>query len=371
MFHSSTVRRSTALLAVILFLLSLSCFAGESPRNIILLIGDGMGIGAITAARCAGPGPDGKLAMDTMPVIGLAKTQSAKNLVTDSAAAATALATGVKTTNGSISVDPSGNRLRTILEAAEELGKSTGIVSTKFITDATPAAFVSHVAGRDQREDIAAQMIVSRADVILGGGRKDFVPKTDTGEGRVDDRDLLAEAAKIGFAIVNSRENMLASASDKLIGLFAPDIMQTQSPEPTIREMTLRAISSLCKNDKGFFLMSEGGKIDSCEHANNIAGCVKETLDFDEAVSSVLDFARKRGDTLVIVTADHETGGLAVLDADADNPKLKAGWLWGGHTGNMVPIFAEGPGSELFAGVHDNTEIPRLFAGLWGSKIGM
>jgi alkaline phosphatase len=358
MHHVNTARRSIALFAVLLSLLSLSCFAGEAPKNIILLIGDGMGVGAITAARCAGPGADGKLAMDTMPVIGLIKTHPAKGLLTDSAAAATALATGVKTNNGMLSIDPSGKRLCTILEAAEKLGKRTGIISNKFITDATPAAFVSHVPSRSQRADIAAQMIESGVDVILGGGAVDFTPE------------LLADSAKKGYEVVSSADSMSQSKSDKLIGLFAPDNMKTESPEPTLCQMTLSAISTLAPDGKGFFLMSEGAKIDLCEHANDAAGTVKETLAFDDALRGVLDFARKRGDTLVIVTADHETGGLGVLDADSKHPKFKAGWIHGSHTGNMVPLFAEGPGSELFSGVHDNTDIPRILARLWGCEVG-
>ena len=170
-----------SVLVVVLALAAASCLAGSGPKNIILLIGDGMGFGHITAARCAGPGRDGRLAIDTMPVTGLSLTHSANALVTDSAAGGTALATGVKTTNGTISQSPDGKPLRSILELARGLGKSAGIISTKFITDATPAVFVAHVARRSQREDIAAQMIESGAEVILGGGKEDFVGKSAGG----------------------------------------------------------------------------------------------------------------------------------------------------------------------------------------------
>jgi alkaline phosphatase len=335
-----------------------------------------MGIGVITAARCAGPGVDGALAMDSMPVVGLIKTHSANALVTDSAASATAYATGMKANNGALSVDPSGKRLRTILEAAHDMGKSTGVVSTKFITDATPAAFVSHVPSRGQRADIAVQMISSGADVIMGGGRRDFEPKTDTSDGRTDGRDVMAEAAKAGFTVVTTRDEMLTLTGDemlvnsgKVLGLFVPDIMTALAPEPTLREMTTCAIDRLGNNKKGFFLMSEGGTIDSFEHANNGDGAVQQTLEFDNMVQMVLDYAKKHKDTLVVVTADHETGGFGVLDPTNDHPKFSAGWVHGGHTANMVPVFAFGPGSQFFAGVHDNTDIPKIFSKLWNCKL--
>ncbi|MCE5323133.1 alkaline phosphatase [bacterium] len=369
MHRTKTAFSGRLLLVVILALFSLSCYAADTPKNIVFLIGDGMGIGIITAARCAGPGQDGQLAMDTMPVIGLIKTHSANALVTDSAAAATAYATGVKTNNGELSIDPAGKRLRTILEAAHDTGKATGIVSTKFITDATPAAFVSHVTSRGQRTDIAVQMLSSGADVIMGGGRKDFTLKTDTSDGRTDGRDLMAEAAKSGFQVITTRDELLGISSGKVLGLFVPDIMTAFSPEPTFREMTTCAIDCLDNNKKGFFLMSEGGTIDSFEHANNATDAVKQTLEFDNTVQMALDYARTHKDTLVVVTADHETGGMGVLNPDGDHPKFMAGWVYGGHTANMVPIFAYGPGSQYFAGVHDNTEIPKIFSKLWSCKL--
>ncbi|MEN6357832.1 MAG: alkaline phosphatase [Armatimonadota bacterium] len=369
MHRTKAVLRGRLLYVVILTLLSLSCYAADAPKNIVFLIGDGMGIGVITAARCAGPGQNGQLAMDSMPVVGLVKTYSANALVTDSAAAATAYATGVKTNNGELSVDPSGKKLRTILEAAHDMGKSTGVVSTKFITDATPAAFVSHVTSRADRTDIAVQMISSGADVIMGGGRKDFALKTDTSDGRTDGRDVMAEAAKIGFTVITTRDEMPDVHSEKVLGLFVQDVMTAFSPEPTLREMTTCAIDCLDNNKKGFFLMSEGGTIDSFEHASNAGDAVKQTLEFDNTVRMALDYAREHKDTLVVVTADHDTGGMAVLDPDADHPKYMVGWAHGGHTANMVPIFAFGPGSQYFAGVHDNTEIPKIFSKLWNCKL--
>jgi alkaline phosphatase len=367
MFKKLSERR-LLLMMLVLIVLASACMADGTPRNIILLIGDGMGIGHITAARCEGPGPNGRLAMDTMPITGLVLTHPANALVTDSAAAGTALATGVKTNNGIISMAPDGKRLKTILELAEEKGKSTGIISTKSITDATPAVFVAHVINRSQKEDIAIQMISSRVNVILGGGKKYFLPQSEGGS-RADGRNLLDEAKKRGYDVFDTTDAMKQSTSKLIIGLFAQDSMLNQPSEPTIAEMTAKAISALAKNGKGFFLMSEGAKIDTESHGNNAVGMTKETLWFDDAVHTALDFAKKDKSTLVIVTADHETGGLAVLDPDSDAPKFKAGWVSKGHSANMVPVYAFGPSADRFSGTHDNTDIPKTFAGLWGQKL--
>lgn len=363
----SAFRRRLALI-VLLVVVATSCYAAAKPDNIILLIGDGMGIGPVSAARCAGPGRDGRLAMDTMPYTGLALTYAANALVTDSAAAATALATGVKTTNGTISLDPEGKRLKTILEVANELGKSTGIISTKFITDATPACFVAHIDSRGRNVDIAEQIVASKVNVVLGGGRQYFLPK-DAGGKREDNRNLLDEAKNRGFDVIDSAEEMAESTSNRLIGLFAPNIMTSERPEPTIEEMTSKAISILARNARGFFVMSEGGKIDSMGHGNDAEGMVRELLMFDDAVRAALEFAKKDGRTLVVVTADHDTGGLAVREPDKDHPAFTPGWVCTGHTANMVPIYAFGPGAERFTGTHDNTELPKIMADLWGQKL--
>lgn len=328
-----------------------------------------MGIGPVTAARCAGPGVSGKLAMDTMPVTGFALTHPANALVTDSAASATALATGVKTNNGMIAMDPAGNSLRTILEAARDAGKSTGVISTKSVTDATPAAFVSHVPSRGRMFDIAEQMVTSGIDVILGGGLVYFLPESVEGGKRADGRDLLAYAKDRGYDVFSTAEGMSKSTSRRMIGLFTEGSMTTNPPEPSIAEMTVKAMNTMASNPRGFFLMSEGAQIDSEAHGNNTAGVVKQTLLFDDAIRAALDFAKERGDVLVIVTADHDTGGMGVENPDKDNPKVKAGWTTGGHTGNMVPIYAYGPGAQEFAGTHDNTEIAKICARLWGLKL--
>lgn len=355
-------------IALVLCVLASSCAAGGVPKSVVLLIGDGMGVGHVTAARCAAHGPDGRLAMDMMPVTGLLLTHAANTLVTDSAAAGTALAAGVKTNNGMISMTPDGVRLRSILDVGRDIGKSTGIISTKAITDATPAVYVSNVTNRGMQEDIAAQMVARRVNVIMGGGRNLFVPKS-AGGGRSDERNLLDDARKRGYDVIDTAEAMNSTTADRVIGLFTPGNLTSDRPEPTIAEMTTKAISILSANPKGFFLMSEGGKIDSGGHANDDKTVVKETLMFDDAVRAAVDFAKADGNTLVVVTADHDTGGMAVLSANAENPTHRAGWVTGGHTGNMVPVYAYGPGAERFSGTYDNTRIPQLIAELWKQKL--
>ena len=362
MSHKLTRQYHLLFALIALILMASSCLAGPAPKNIILLIGDGMGIGHVTAARCADP--DGKLNMDTMPITGFAITHAANALVTDSAAAGTALATGVKTTNGTISQDPDGKRLRTLLEAARDMGKSTSIVSTTSIVDATPAVFVAHAANRGMKEDIAAQLVASRVDVAFGDGKSNFLPES-AGGNRKDGRDLLEDAKKRGYAVVDTADALAKTESYKMIGLF--DLNAPSAP--TIADMTAKALSILSTNPKGFFVMSEGAKIDSYSHGKDAKSMVREALNFDDAIKVALDFAKKNTDTLVVVTADHETGGCAVYGGDEANPKYTANYLSGGHSANMVPIYAFGPGAELFSGTHDNTEIPKICARLWKQQL--
>lgn len=341
-----------------MLIVAVSAYGVEArPKNVILIIGDGMGIGAITAARCAGPGEDGKLILDTMPVTGLLKTHSTE-LVTDSAASATALATGCKTENARIAVDLKGKSLPTILELARALGKSTGVVTNDGVTGATPASFYAHSDSRYKEEEIAAQLVVSSIAVAMGSGKEHF---TSRGDGR----DLSAEAKRGGFDVIYDAKAMQASQSKRLLGLFS-----FGESGPTVEAMLNKAVSVLSKNPKGFFLIAESCWPDHRGHANDAAGVVQGVKDLDDALRSAMNFARKDGNTLVVVTSDHDTGGMAVRNRNADNPGFTAAWTGGSHTGNMVALYAFGPGAGKFAGTHDNTEVAKILAGLWGKKLG-
>ncbi|MGQ0656935.1 MAG: alkaline phosphatase [Chromatiales bacterium] len=335
---------------------------GEAVRNIIYMIGDGMGMGQIVAARMRAHGADGQLALDRMPVLGHITTYSSDELVTDSAAAGTALSTGLKTANRRIAVTPDGQVAYSILEAARDRGLATGLVVTSTITHATPAVFAAHHNNRRDEMTIAIQMLDSGVDVLLGGGRRYFLPESEPGGARVDGRNLLEEARQKGYTIVADAAALAQARGPRLLGLFADAGMTTVSPEPSLAAMAGRALELLSARQRDFFLMIEGSQIDWGGHQNNPDYAIRETLLFDEAVRTAVEFARHDGHTLVVVTADHETGGMAINDGTLDGSRLDIGWTTRKHTGVDVPVFAFGPRAVDFTGVYDNTRIPRLFA---------
>jgi len=333
----------------------------DRVKNVILLIGDGMSVATLSAARYRGAGIQGRLHMDRMPVAGFVQTCSADRLITDSAAASTALASGFKTNNGVIGRTPQQENVVTIMEAAQARGLSAGLVATSAITHATPAGFAAHAYARSDQSEIALWLLKNRIDVLLGGGMAFFSP--DKGK-RTDKRNLLQEAADAGYEVLTQREQLLQSSSPRLLGLFADDGMTTHDPEPTLAEMTGRALAALNKNSKGFVLMVEGSQIDWANHRNDLDDAIEQTLAFDLAVREALDFAQNNGSTLVVVTADHETGGLALVGGAPDASTLEAAWTTKGHTASTVPLYAYGPGALHFSGFHDNTELPVLMARL-------
>ena len=337
-------------------------------ENIMFLIGDGMGLTQITSARIKTVGANGKLHMERMPVTGLINTHSANSLVTDSGAAGTALATGYKTNNGMISMSPDDERLLTILEVCKGKGMATGLVVTSTITHATPAAFAAHVRFRGDEATIASQLLENKVNVLLGGGKALFLPQSKFGSERHDERDLIAEAKKIGYLFVQTKEELKVAKGNYLLGLFQLFALTTNPPEPSLAELTQKAIELLSRNRKGFFLMVEGSQIDWACHDNNPDSTIRQTLLFDEAVKVALDFAIKDKYTLVVVTADHECGGMGINAGSLDGKSLIIGWTTKRHTGMPVPIYAFGPGAERFMGLHDNTEVPRIFAELLGIK---
>ena len=331
-------------------------------RNIIFMIGDGMGTGHITAARLRAYGTQGSLNLDRLPVVGHIRTYAANALVTDSAAAGTALSTGTKTDNRRIAMTPDGRPMYTVLEAARDHGMATGLVVTSTITHATPAVFAAHVPNRHDELAIASQLIDTGVDVLLGGGKTFFLPASQAGGSRTDGRNLIEEAKTKGYEFVDSAAALQSARGSRLLGLFANAGMTTAEPEPSLAEMTRRALEILSRSSKGFFIMIEGSQIDWASHKNNAEYTIRQTLLFDDAVKLAVDFALKNRNTLVVVTADHETGGMAINGGALDGSQLNIGWTSKQHTAVDVPVFAIGPRALDFTGVYENTRVPKLFA---------
>ncbi len=331
---------------------------GKNVKNIIFLIGDGMGASQVYAALVANKGD---LYMRTMPVAGFSKTNSADNLITDSAAGATAFSIGEKTNNGAIGVDRNNVPKKTILEMADAKGRSTGLVATCAITHATPAAFIAHQPSRGMAEEIAADFLKTDIDVFIGGGRDHF-------EKREDGRDLLVELEAKNYDVVTSMDSLKYAKGDKVAALI-----YSAHPEPyllgrgnMLPVATSFAIDKLKKNKQGFFLMVEGSQIDWGGHDNNVPYIVSEMLDFDRTVGEALKFAASDKETLVVVTSDHETGGMAISGGDLATGLVKGAFTTGGHSAVMVPVFAYGPQAEHFSGIMENTEFFDKFKTLLG-----
>lgn len=320
----------------------------KKPRNIILLIGDGMGLAQVCAGLIANKG---RLNLLNFKHIGFSRTQSVSNYITDSAAGGTALSCGEKTYNGAIGVDEDGDALETILEIAERNQKSTGLVSTSSITHATPASFIAHQPKRSMYEEIAADFMKTDVDVFIGGGKNFFVH-------RKDERDLTKELEQKGYKMFYNIDDAKGVSSGKLGVLTALEHNPNYKERgDMLGKSTEKALQILSHNKKGFFLMVEGSQIDWGGHQNNTAYVGGEMLDFDKTIGKVLEFAIKDRETLVIVTADHETGGMAIMDSDMNKGFVKAAFCTGHHTGIMVPVYAIGPGAEEFMGIYENTAV--------------
>lgn len=340
--------------------------ATKPVKNIILLIGDGMGLAQINAARIRAVGPDGFLHIDRMPVTGFIRTHAANALITDSASSATAYAAGMKTDNGMISVTPDGERLYTVLEGARDRDKATGLVATSTVTHATPACFAAHVISRQNERKIAEHLIESKVNVILGGGKDLFVP--DPADTLHEYPDLIERGKNMGYTFVETRDDLMNADADHLLGLFHSGPLSTFDPEPSVAEMAQKAIEILSKNPNGFFLMVEGSQIDWGSHRNEPTYALRQMLLFDEAIEVAMNFAIADQSTLVIITADHETGGMTINAGSLDGTDVKCEWTTRGHSGINVPIFAFGPHAEMFMGLHDNTYVGTCMASLFDIK---
>ncbi len=375
---SQLISHSLIALLTLPLLVSPTVSSAEPAKNIIFMIPDGMGLANVTAARIAKNGPNGApLSFETLRQIGYQRTHSANSTVTDSAAAASAWACGEKFDNGEVCHHGDGKPSPpSITQRAQHAGKATGLVTTSAITDATPAAFGASAPSRDCRQEIARQYLEVRTiDVLLGGGRRDFTGKTvdPCGTGG----DLLETAQKKGYTIVIDRKELvqlISPTTHRLLGLFSerdltPEYLRTaDSSEPDLAEMTAVALTILGKNPGGFFLMVEGSLIDRANHRNNFPYQLGEVLAFDKAVETVrrwlaADLARA-ATTLLIVVADHETGGFAITGPAARQPEagsaMEIAWTGTTHTAVDTIVWSEGPGSEKLGRALDNTDLYKV-----------
>ena len=327
----------------------------SKPANIILLIGDGMGLTQITAGLYSN---NDTLNIERFPVVGLHKNYASDNLVTDSAAGATAFASGVKTYNGAIGVNPDTVPVVTILEECVAMGYKTGLVATSSIVHATPASFAAHNKARGNYEEIASDMAASGVDLMIGGGKSFFDRRT------TDERNLYEEMRENGYKVSDYFAEDFSDLDVPAMG--SKWVFLTADNQPLPREAGRDYLVPASKvaidfmdeqsGDDPFFLMIEGSQIDWAGHSNTFPYMVSEMLEYDEVVKVALDFAEKDGNTLVILTADHETGGLAINNGSTRD-SIIAAYTSDYHTATMIPVFAYGPGSERFAGIYENTAI--------------
>ncbi len=355
----------------------------SEPYSVILMIGDGMGLEHLKLAEWVEYGKNANINLTmVMDLTHLIITESADSLITDSAAAATAMATGVKTNNNWVSIAPDGTELETVLEKVQQNGKSTGIVTTTPLQHATPAAFMTHTESRNEFSSIAQQIVENAGvNVLLGGGRSFF---TET------QLDFMEEK---GYTLVEDRTSMIDVTSGDILGLFSEGDMEFEDTRdftltPSLAEMTGKALEILSQDPNGFFLMVEGGRIDHAGHDHNKVGVALETIAFDLAVSRAYSYAAQVPNTLLIVTADHETGGLMITGDSLDSQLPSQGmteaaqrsirinransinvtWTTGYHSDANVPLFLFG---DFFTEEEtlDNTDIYYIMDDFFSQEI--
>ncbi len=383
----------TLLLAAVALLVGCTATEQPKPKNVIYLIGDGMGFGAVSSLLLS---EEGQTGFEMAPVIGLNETCSANNYVTDSPAGGTALATGTRTNNGFLGVDPDTVQLTSVLKKAQAMGKKTGIVVNTTITEATPGAFYAGVPSRSMGYKIAEQFCNSNVDVTIGAGLSVFI-------NRPDSVDLTATLIEKGYDVYLDWKSVLNTDSEKFVGILemsdvhrrnqssntaakaaegeqvclaaklaadAGNLDSTRFSEPTVylEKAAVKAIEQLSKNaPEGFFLMIESAIIDGYGHNNDSDGMIVEMKEFDGLLKALVAYVNAHPETLLVVTADHETGGTAVgynsYPVGGTSP-VKLTFSTKGHTGTVVPIFAYGTGAENFAGIFKNRELPGIIEGL-------
>ena len=333
-------------------LLAVATLCAQTPKNIIFLIGDGMSIASVSMMQLVNKYEP--TIFDRAENVALQKSYSADNRITDSAAAGTALATGVKTNNTYLGVLPDGTAVESLFEVAQRAGKATGVVVTTYLQHATPAAFYAHIPSRHEYVEISKQLIGSNIDVAIGGGLMPF-------EELLGKKSVAKELKKQGITLVESLEELGAiSAEGRVMALVADKEVGADSGDYLARA-TSEALRLLEDDEDGFVLMVEGSLIDSMGHGNNAPAQQIEMRGFMSAVEVAVEYAKNHPDTLVVVTADHDTGGLTIVSSDADFNLSEQGieyrWSTGGHTAIMVPIYLYGAGAELINGVMENADL--------------
>ena len=317
------------------------------PTNIILMIADGAGLSQITAATYEN---GNKSNLENFRVVGLQKTHSANSLITDSAASGTAMACGTKTTNGTIGIDTKNKFYESILKICEKKGYNSGMIVTSSIVHATPASFYANVNSRAEYQEIAYQLSKSEVDFFIGGGEKHFTKRNDK-------KNLMNEMKEWEF--VKSIDQFDSSTSKK-VGYFIsyeepPSLIEGRKP---LLDIGLKSIlQKLDSRDKPFFLLVEGSQVDWGGHDNDLEYVTSEYIEFDKAIGVALKFVDENPNTLLVVTADHETGGLGITSGNVKEFNPKGRFSTKGHTASMVPVFSIGLGSKKFSGIYDNTEI--------------
>ena len=370
---------------------TLECY--QKPKNVIYLIGDGMGFGAVSSLLLS---TDDETGFEQAPVIGLSETCSANNYVTDSPAGGTALATGTRTCNGFLGVDPDSVQLESLLKKAQKMGKKTGIVVNTTLTEATPGAFYAGVTSRKESYKIAEQFTESGVDVAIGAGLSAFI-------NRPDSVDMTAVLIEKGYNVYLDWKSVLATESEKFVGILdmsdvhrrnkksnttasaaegqevclAAQLAATEGnadttrfSEPTeyLHKACTKALTVLEKDaPKGFFLMVESAIIDGYGHNNDSEGMIEEMKEFDQTLKALIAYVDEHPNTLLVVTADHETGGTGVAykSHEVNQPEgLHLNFSTKGHTGTVVPVFAYGAGAKKFSGIFQNKELPGIIEGL-------
>lgn len=346
-------RRFFSVLVIVIALFStISCSNNENQapktaKNVIVMIGDGMGPAQVYSLILTS---DEQTSFQRLPYSGFSITRSASNEITDSAAGGSAIANGTKTNNGVVGMDPDSIPVPSMLELFAEQGKKTGVVVTCSVTHATPADFIAHNVTRKDNAGIALEISEKEGlDVLFGGGRKYFADRKDS-------LDLLGKMWEKGWNIYESLEQIEDNNARTMVLTCEKHMVKAPERGDFLPKATAKALEML-DNENGFFLMVEGSQIDFACHDNDSATMVEEMIDFNKAVNVALDFAEKDGNTLVVVTADHETGGLTIVDPKGKYTRTDFKWTTGSHSAVFVPVFSYGPGAEKFSGIMDNTEI--------------